>query len=409
MTDTAVVEQRSATRGPAASPRIPNLDGYRAVAAIGVLVYHTSGFSGFLEPTQAGAHLVDNLGNFGVAVFFLLSGVVIFLPFVAASLDVRPRPATAPFFIRRALRVFPGYWIALIAWALTASKSAREIGTVMGKIFLTEPYDGNIKYIPGLGVSWTLTIEVSFYLMLPIYGALLHFVARRRSTRDGRLRVHLVGLGVLYLTPNLFRVFVDRWHDHPAAVLNWLPHFLDWFALGMLLATCFAWRGSGGRLPTSLTGLANRPWACWTITLVCYGIVVVLKDHRIHWLVRESTAQTAWRMIFQGTAAFFALLPAVLGRNQTPAMRWFNTRPAVFLGTISYGIYLWHTVVLMWIPSAFESLSRGPRLFAMSAAVFAITVPIATISYYLIEQPFSVLYRKRTATARAPTTGTPAT
>lgn len=388
--------------------RIPSLDGYRGVAALGVLVYHTSDYADFLDNSRAGSHLLDNLGNFCVAVFFLLSGIVIFLPFVSASLSGAAAPATAPFLIRRFLRIFPGYWIALIAWAATASPDARAIGTVWGKVLMTEPYDARIKYVlAGLGVSWTLTIEVAFYLLLPVYAALVALVARRAPDAGGRLRIHLIGLGALYLVPNLWRLFVDRWTNHPTHVFNWLPHFLDWFALGMLLGTLFAWRAAGGRLPRAVTQLADRPWTCWTLSLACYCIIVVLKGDRIHWEMKESTAQTGWRMFFQGLAAFFVLLPAVLGSRRQPAMRLFQARPVVFAGTISYGIYLWHTIVLNWMPDLFASTSGWVRLSLMSAVVAAVTIPIATASYYLVERPFSVMYRKRIA-ARSERSRTPA-
>ncbi len=124
-----------------APTRLDTLDGYRAIAALGVLVYHTAGWVGFMSPQEPGAHLIDNLGNFGVAVFFVISGFLLFRPFVLASLTGTSPPETAPFYIRRALRIYPAYWLALIGWALVATPSDRVAGTTIGKFFLIDPYD----------------------------------------------------------------------------------------------------------------------------------------------------------------------------------------------------------------------------------------------------------------------------
>ncbi len=375
--------------------RIRSLDGYRAIAATGVVVYHTAGWVGFLNPNQPGAHIIDNLGNFGVAVFFLLSGFLLFRPFALGSLSGEPQPSTAPFYIRRLLRIFPGYWLALVAWSLTVAPPDRVSGTTLGKFFLIDLYDPRIKtWQVGLGVSWTLTIELTFYLFLPIYACFVSRIARRFGSRRHRLAIQMFGLAALYTSSFVYRVLQARWDGAPFHSVTWLPAFFDWFALGMLLAVGSAWVRCGGQLPTSVRELAGRTWACWTCAALSYIAILVLKGGELHFDRIETPAQMSWRFFFQGLAAFFFLLPATLARNDGPAIRSLRSRPLLFLGTISYGIYLWHPVVMLWVEGLADQTSARARLVVLTIATLALTIPIAAVSYFSFELPLTGVYSR---------------
>lgn len=377
------------------------LEGYRAVAALAVLVSHTAGHVWFIRTDEPGAHLLDNLGNFGVAVFFVISGLVVTRPFIHASLAGTPRPATAPYLIRRALRVYPAYWVALVVWAAFASDELRRPGSPIGIFFLVDPYVSPEEgWLTGLFVSWSLTVELIFYLFVPVYAVAVGAVARRSATRDGRLVVHLVGVAILYLTAFAYRSAVgDHFTDLPPTTIHWLPGFLDWFALGILLAVVTSYRDLGGRVPTWAVALPRRTGASWTLAALAYLLIVLLKGDQLLFQRAESPAQMSWRFFFQGMAAFWFVVPAVLGSREQTAMAWFRSTRLVFLGTVSYGIYLWHPIVMMWFEELLVDWTPRGRAIVLTLVVTAVTVPIAMASYYWVERPMIRL--GRTATQRA--------
>lgn len=373
------------------------LDGFRAVGSMTVLIKHSAGATGFLVPYQPGAHIIDNLRIFGVAVFFLLSGLLLFRPFVSASLDRRPLPAAAPFYIKRALRIFPAYWLALIAATLSWAPTARTSGTVVGKVLLFDPYDPrSTVFDVGLGVFWTLTITVSFYVLLPVYAWLTDRVLRRRTEPADRATGHLVGLVVLAVSALGHRLLVRSSTFLPPLANTWLFAYLDWFALGMLLALASAWLARGGSLPRAIQDLADRTWACWSLAGFCFLSLVVLRGDSIGVVVgRESRLDMSMRFLLQGWGAAFFLLPAAVGRRHGVGIAVLGSRALAWLGTVSFGIYLWHPIVITWVDGLVTASNARTELILMIVVVTGITVPIAAASHRLVERPFTRLGPRR--------------
>ena len=381
-----------------ATGRIEILDGYRAVAAIGVLVMHSAGVSGFLAPHEPGAHLVNQFGRFFVAVFFVLSGFVLFRPFAAASIDGHRLPATGPFLTRRALRIFPAYWLALIAWSLTLEDDYRVTGTTAGKVLLFDPYDPRtLRLFSGLGVSWTLTIELSFYIVLPLWAVLMSRLLRSTTDVVRRLRGHLIGLGAWYAGAVGYRVWIRSTDTMPELARHWLFAYLDWFALGMLLGVASAWIARGGSLPVAVQHLADRTWACWSVALFCFMSLVLLNGQGLGWTADPADRlEVTVRSLLTGSGASFFLLPAILGRRHGPGIALLGSRPLLWLGTVSYGIYLWHTTVIKWVEDRLDAPSARLQWLLLSAVVLAVTVVISALSYHLVERPFIRLGQRRT-------------
>ena len=395
----------TSAKGGTSSFRLDVIDGYRAIAAIAVVIYHVArggplaeqegDSASFVRPEQLGAHLIDNFGNYGVAVFFLLSGFVIFRPFAQASIEGEQRPAIASYLIRRALRIFPAYWIALVGWSLISDADQRVGGSNVGKLLLVDTYDPNVVFLVGLAVSWTLTIEIAFYLFVPLYAIVVARIATlgRESDRSHRLKVHLVGLTLLYTSAYAYRITLDHWSGASRNMTLWLPNFLDWFALGMLLAVLSVWVKGGGSLPTAVADFARRTSACLACAALCFAMVVVLKGDQLGFRRSETFGQMSWRTLFQGFSAFFLILPAILGNPDQTMMHTLRRPTMVFLGSISYGIYLWHTLVLQWYEQLIDNDPAWLKLVVVGAAVLCVTIPIATVSYYLVERPILGLYR----------------
>src|SRR4051794_34410196 len=168
----------------------PAFDGLRAIAALSVVVTHTSFLTGANGYTPFGGFYARM--DIGVAIFFLISGFLLYRPFAAAHLDERPGPAVRPFFRRRALRIFPAYWVALTVVLLVSdgpNAQHTDPGSLLRYYSLLHIYSPEHVLGP-ISQAWSLGTELSFYLFLPLYAA---FLARRGTTRGQRLRAELVG------------------------------------------------------------------------------------------------------------------------------------------------------------------------------------------------------------------------
>ena len=181
MTDAAVGGLESAAE-PQGPERItfPCFDGFRALAAIVVLVTHVAFLSGFNGRSRLGAFTARM--DVGVAIFFMISGFLLYRPFVAARLSGSPGPRAVAYFWRRGLRILPAYWVALTitVFLLHVPKELPSIGDLFLFYGLFHLYClGNV--IGPILSSYTLVTEISFYVFLPLYALAISRWARSAS------------------------------------------------------------------------------------------------------------------------------------------------------------------------------------------------------------------------------------
>jgi peptidoglycan/LPS O-acetylase OafA/YrhL len=385
MADPIEVVGARGVRDPATT--FPCFDGLRAIAAITVVLHHAS----FPTGRMLNGHFAPYFTHLdiGVAVFFLISGFLLYRPFVVAALDDRPPPSVRRFFRRRLLRIFPAYWVALVCviaffglqMPVPGARSYLEYFT------LTQVYD-SARAAGGISQAWTLSIELSFYAFLPIYAWVLRRTAAGR-TRPARVRAEVTGLIVLYAVSILFRALVFSLHSGTvhAVGIYWLPANLDYFALGMGLAVAAACIAGSATQPRFVDVVGSMPIVWWLLALASF--VMVSKGLRLPvGLVRVDGAKAYARQFLYGATAFFLLLPAVFGPQDRGLVRKFlRWKPLVYLGLISYGVYLWHQA---WIGRAF-SWTGSPLFRASFPAVlttaFAWTLVTASLSWFLVERP----------------------
>jgi len=398
--------------------RFAALDGFRAVASLGVVMYHVAGYAGLTQADTPTARLLNNLGNFGVAVFFLLSGFLLYRPFVMTWFRGDLPPRTFVFYRHRFLRILPAYWIALtafIALGLLAKKNP-ELDYYVTLYSLTQDYRDYFGFA-ALSVAWTLCIEVAFYLALPAIAALIRLLGRAARTPRMKLEAQLLGLATMYAVALIYRfVLAGPWTQpkvqHEGTVVHlWLPHYFDWFALGMLLAVCVSWTDMGRKLPRLVQRVADLDWACWLVAFGCYAVFVMTRDLSASVAGipdKETTGEMFVRFFFNGTAAFFFLLPGILGqRADSLIKRGLSSLPLMFLGTISYGIYLWHKVWLDKFKVGHDGPNTRYSFLVMIAMVIAATLVTASLSYYLVERPLMKFRDPKHLRSRPKTTASP--
>lgn len=375
----------------------PTLDGYRAMAALAVVVFHVLGDVG-LDQGQWYSPYTKPLGEYGVAIFFLLSGFLLYRPFVLAYLmGVRPA-SIRTFYTRRFFRIFPAYWAALVAYLFVfdlGRATPHSASAYLSYFTLTQIYRSDPSYLlGGLFVAWTLCIEVSFYAVLPLISAAIAFIGRRARSVRSRLRVQFASLAVLYLVALGYR-FVNASYLPVSMAMqrSWLQSYLDYFALGMSLAAVSAWIELGGNVSRAFAWCAQWPAIPLFFAAEFYFFEMRLGNPGLFEVFTDT--QRVWQQTCFGLSAAFLLFPGVFG----PARRgiWrrvLASREMTRLGLVSFGIYLWHPI---WLGEIQKFIVRGQyddSFWLVLVPVLLITVASAALSYRLVEQPMMRLGRR---------------
>jgi len=398
---------------PVPHDRFPCIDGLRAIAAIAVLVYHVTTTYNIETLHSDTWQWTQRLGNFGVSTFFLISGFLLYRPYVLAHFQDRPVPRLIPFWGRRAARIYPGYWLALtVATYGIAVHSISNFEIFWTDFLLLQNYRAGLT-LNGLGVEWTLVIEVSFYLALPGIAWLFRAATRPGADARSKLRVQFLGLAAMYLvamTVRVWRLWVLKTPTFPARgggwfpmeqVGTWLVGYLDWFALGMLLAVGSAWLARGGGLPMVVRALARYPLASWLVSVACFWVALQLNTPASIYS-KVTRVQDFGIAFLYGLVALFVLIPVVFGDQQQGRLRGFlQSRVMVSLGLVSYGIYLWHIIWVQQLKVWFHDGTIGANIWLWFLIVGALTLTTATLSYYWVERPAIRWSHRRFASHKA--------
>lgn len=364
----------------------PALDGYRAIAVFLVLTTHVAFTTAQVVVPPFGPVL--SRFDFGVTLFFLLSGFLLYRPWARAALTDGAGPAVGPYLWRRGLRILPAYWILVVVvfLLLEPTREAGVSGWVANMLLVH-------TYLPGYAVlgltqTWSLVTEIAFYLLLPVLAWLLG--RRHRGDPDRSLRWQatlLIGCLVVAVGFNWLRTAGPL--SAVPGTYSWLPGYLDWFAAGMLLAVLEVRlrmpnptrgvrtiRQLAGDVPTCLTaGLLVFLVACTPVggsyTLAGSEPVGVILKHSLYLV-----------------AAFLLLLPGTLVPRGTGRwMTFLESPPMAYLGRISYGMFLWHLLVMELSSRALGiGLFQGGFLILWPVTVLG-TVLVASASWYLVEAP----------------------
>jgi peptidoglycan/LPS O-acetylase OafA/YrhL len=328
------------------SRRIPTLDGWRAIAILGVLCAHIRWPLPQLQ--------IPGIGDFGVRLFFALSGFLITSRLLDEN-DARGAVSWRNFYIRRAFRILPPAFVALFVLALlgpalhTLPIGAREI--IASAFFYR-----NYAHVSGwyTGHFWSLAVEEHFYLVWP---AVLCFVGIARAWRAAVL---LAGIFTLW--------------RHADMHFNWIAHLQPWlfgnshrtdYRISSLLWGCvlaFLWRNQAAQ---RLLRKVVRSW--WALPLVAVAVTADRFQNR--WSGDELDLA-------------IAVLPLVtIADPRGIISRVLETRILRWIGRLSYSLYLWQELFMPYYSEPKGLVQQFP--FNVVAAF-----SVATLSYYFVELPF---------------------
>ncbi len=366
------------------------LDGMRALAAFAVLATHAGFNSGRSLDSGPFAPLLARL-DFGVTVFFLLSGFLLYQPFVLAAVQhVRP-PNIGRFYLRRAMRILPAYWIAIVVTLTWLTARAADGGDYASYLLLVQTYNHH-NVDPSLTQMWTLAVEVSFYAVLPAIAYLARgtWQGRRAAVRrNGGVLVVLLSVAVAANVVG--HAMAGRGLDS----LIWLPANLDWFAAGMglaLLSTVLRTEQRPTRFTQAVREITASPITCWVIGALLFWLAALpLTGPRN--LLLPTPWEWSTKHALYGLAATALLAPLMLGDGGIIG-RALAIRPMRVLGDLSYGIYLWHLPLLLAIQRGLGYQTFGGHFWTLFVLTAAAATGVAAVSWFGIERRLLRLGRR---------------
>jgi len=344
---------------------LPAVEGMRACAAVGVVVTHVA-----FQTGHTGGVTGRLFGRFdlAVAVFFALSGFLLWRGHVAAARGRRPVPPTGHYLRSRIVRIMPGYLVAVVVVLSLLPEAKADLTVWLANLSLTQIYVP-LTLTAGLTQMWSLSVEVAFYLALP----LLALLARRLPVRA---RIPVIAAAAVASFAWALIPFEAPFGVNP---LNWPPAFFSWFAAGMLLAeltmTPIGWPHRLARRRVLMAGVA-------IVAFLVAASPLAGPEGLTPGTVSQFVVKTAMGAVVAGAL----IAPLVLDRPDTPH-RLLGSTTMVTLGRWSYGLFVWHLAALaMVFPVIGEFAFNGHMpVVLMLTVVFGFA--IAAVSYALVESP----------------------
>ena len=381
--------------------RLHGADFIRASACFIVLFHHLAQRIDFRSGLGANpvAQVFNSVGGFGVAMFFVLSGFLLARPFWQALDAGRPMPSLRIYALRRAARILPGFWLALsVTFVLSITvfgfrpDSWLWLRYLSGLLLVSDWHWTTLFPVEINGPLWSIGFEVSSYVLLPLGFLALFGLARGRLTgwpaRLAWLAVIAAAIGAHWLFQAHIRVDPLRkgWeYGLQGGAKTWMPWFNPFgffamFAIGALAA------GVQVRIAHLRSFLLD--------------IVLLAALVAAGWIVWSSGIEGGgefygWLRVPYQFPTFHLLIGLALATAPSSVLigRLLDAPPIAWLARISFGVYVWHYLVLELVrlyavPDMAQGGMREPVAFLFAGAlVTAITIGIAALSWYCLERP----------------------
>jgi peptidoglycan/LPS O-acetylase OafA/YrhL len=379
--------------------RLLGADFIRAAACLLVLSHHLAQRLGF----PAGGSYLDwvhsfaQVGTFGVSMFFVLSGFLLARPFWLALDRGEPMPSLRTYALRRAARIVPGFWLALwVTFVVSVALAGRTLDDdlvlrALAGMFLVADWHWLTFFPVELnGPLWSISVEATSYVLLPLGLAAL-FAVRAGVPISRVMWLFVIAAAVLAYLAYVVFVPIDDFHrswefGFVGGAKWWMPRFNPFgffsvFAIGSLAAGIQVL-------------LARR--ASWIFDIAA----LIAAAGGIYWLVAVQAVQSSsegwgWFDIPYGFPWFPLIAAAFLATSPQSRLvgALLDNPPVRYLARISFGIYVWHYLVLEIVrvtlaPDLAVAKMDDPTRFLLSSAlVFGISALIADLSFRFLERP----------------------
>lgn len=343
---------------------IPGLNGIRAIAVFFVILFHWE-----LPPALSFLRTILPNGNFGVNLFFVLSGFLISSILLiekekAGGLNQLNKKIIINFYIRRFLRIFPIYYLTLLILFFTSLPGFSEnfifylTYTENFHVYFTHTWDS-------FSHTWSLAVEEQFYLVWPF---IIIFIKKSKLI--------YVFLFFILLGP-LFSIFQTVFLKPALNVFILPPSCFDAFGLGGLLAYCYT--------NNNLTQIKK-----WTKILLPFSIILFF-----YWIFAPMGGHFQYFKRSSDSIMACGLILFCLSNNHVNIRNKLLENKVMYqLGMVSYGIYLFHYSIPYFYASAKQSLHFSFEKYDLLinyGFMFIILIAISLLSFHLIEKPILTL------------------
>jgi peptidoglycan/LPS O-acetylase OafA/YrhL len=372
---------------PSSGRFYPGLDLLRGIAAVTVVIYHViAWFEWKSFPDSNPVALWCRLGWMGVDLFFVISGFVIAMS-AFNLLEREPANYAREYCRRRLSRIVPLHYLTCLIYVLfiTPSLMFHEKFYAHALTHLSFTHSVFWQTMGSIdGPNWSLSVEMQFYLLILLSAPLL------RKIRPTTMLAMCVAIAWGWRA-----MIFARFHgDFRSGVnMTWfgasqLPGSLDEFGMGILLAMLFH-RDRDGRLH----GLLHRTRYLWPVAAALLGVLTMKLFWRYNPYWDNWKLVVFWRTLLAANFLLVVISACMLDDS------WFLklTAPVRYLGTVSYGIYLWHMLIVF----SLKPLLMGDPLRACKWSL-GLSIFLAMLSWHLFEKPVLERYGRRKKDKKAP-------
>jgi peptidoglycan/LPS O-acetylase OafA/YrhL len=399
------------------------LDGVRAIACLIVVAYHISLISRDThvwvpnDPSHLILSSVALAGGSGVTLFFVLSGFLLFMPYAKSLLFDSPWPAARHFYLRRAFRIIPAYYLSLFLLILLFHQEYLQRAHWNDVfLFLTFFMDSSPATFEKLnGPFWTLAVEWQYYLLLPIMMLCVGLIVRRGTLRWRIWKLTLCLLGIvgwglfsrywgMYYTANTSQTFVV-----PRPAMNVALFFLygqsgkylEDFAVGMLICMCYIYSQQAGPQHALSVGLRRlSPWLWRAGIVLLFFMAMWHLDwfYTNHWTFLDGISRYyGWFNYFNWLgeiflALGFGLCVIAILYGSTYLQHPFTWRPLRWIGLISFSMYMWHLpllIIAMNLVTYHFAAWGAYRIYGSYWLwVLLVVIPVSFLMYIWVEKPW---------------------
>jgi peptidoglycan/LPS O-acetylase OafA/YrhL len=355
------------------------VDALRAIAALMVLASHAP-FLGAQDPVGP-AKLASRLGV-GVWIFFAASGYLIAGPFLRALLEGRRAPSAGRYAIRRAVRIFPAYWVALAALLLIGGASlAHGWQLPVHALLVHGLVPGELKSV--FLVAWSLGVELIFYALVPLGVGLWLRLARGRPVPLRRLVQSVLALWATAVAISV--VLAVAFPFRAAQGLPGAVQVLD--LVGSLANFC---PGMLVFLAVVAVGSETSPWTRRYVAAASRPVPMLATAALLFLVATQLPFQTS-HVATAAQGPLFGIASGLVLATFVHA-QWTGgvIRVLAPAGLVSYGVYLWHWVILTGLVHYGVTVLDGGGLvptIGRIALLCAATLPVAAVSWLLLERP----------------------
>lgn len=393
-------------------PRKFNLtgaDGMRALACLAVMLHH------FTQRINIGAQPIFIrpflglflMGNSGVSIFFVLSGFLLSYPFWSHYLNNQTYPDLKAYFLRRAGRLIPGYYLSiLVCTALVLTLNIPSVAVwhrAIAGLTFTSCFH-YVTFFPSEinGPLWSISFEVFCYFLMPLFMFGLFLITRHKKRSFRTAFAYWCGAFILILILNQWvrytfatDPFMSGWqYGLIGGAKYWMPNynpigFFAQFAIGIFAA------GFTAKLKMSADKFERFQKAGGFDTICTIAIIAAVL------LLFAMCRQNEFALSWQSQPYYFPYLTVLIGTilALAPHTKWFgkllDNRFLRFTAKISFGLYLWHYVIIFFTfmfvtPQWNQGMMNIPDIKSWLMIIIPITIvsyAIATLSYYFLEKP----------------------